>query len=173
MTQCYTQIVEGCRRGDRKSQRALYDAFAPMAMGVCMRFAGSRAEAEDMLQDSFVRVFERIGGLKDPERLGGWVHRVVVNVCLRQASRQSRQPDPAADYDEPWAPPADPFALQEVVDALQHISPRQRAVFNLVEVEGYSLDEAAAAMHSTNANMRVSLSRAKSNLRRILTEKKT
>ena len=57
-------ILSGCRKNNRQAQKALYDSFAPMAMGVCMRYAHSRAEAEDWLQDGFVRVFEKIGQVR-------------------------------------------------------------------------------------------------------------
>ena len=55
MSMDYAQIVEGCRRRDAKAQRALYDEMAPMAMGVCMRYAKSRADAQDIMQDGFVK----------------------------------------------------------------------------------------------------------------------
>ena len=66
MSNEYTRMVEGCRRRDAKAQRALYDAMAPMAMGVCMRYARDREQAMDILQDGFIKVYENISKLLEP-----------------------------------------------------------------------------------------------------------
>ena len=78
----YTQLVEDCRRRDREAMRRLYEATAPMALGVCMRYCGDRETAQDLMQDGYVRIFEGIGRLREPERLMAWVYQVMVNVCL-------------------------------------------------------------------------------------------
>lgn len=166
------QLLEGCRRRDRRAQRALYDAYAPMAMGVCMRFATDRDAAQDLLQDGFVRVFEQIGRVRDAERLGGWIHRVMVNECLQHYRR--RRPLVLGDEGvlDSVQLPLDPFGTEEIVRALQQLAPAQRTAFNLVEVEGYSLEETAGAMRCTEVNVRALLSRAKARLRELLTDER-
>lgn len=167
-----TQIVEGCRRGDPRSQRALYDAMAPMAMGVCMRFAADRDTAQDLMQDGFIKVFESISRLRNPESLGPWVYQIMVNRCINHTKRQR----PMASLDDnippPVALPLDPFADQEIVLALQQLPPQQRLVFNLIEVEDRPYDEVAATLRCSEVNLRALLSRAKARLRDILTESK-
>ncbi|MBP5342071.1 MAG: sigma-70 family RNA polymerase sigma factor [Bacteroidales bacterium] len=164
----YTEMLEGCRRRNRQAQKALYDTFAPMAMGLCMRYARNRAEAEDWLQDGFVRVFEKIGQVRAPEQLGAWIYSVVMHVCIKQWRKQ-RLPM-AGDGEEPELAefPTDPFANEEVVLALQQIAPQQRVVFNLMAVEEYSYQEAAHELKCSEANVRALYSRAKSRLREIL-----
>ena len=82
MEEMYTQLVEECRRRDRRAMRRLYETTAPMAMGVCMRYCRNREEAQDVMQDGYVKVFERIGRLREPEKLMAWVYQLMVNECL-------------------------------------------------------------------------------------------
>ena len=164
----YAHIIEGCRRHDRRAQRALYEAFAPMAMGVCMRYASDRDAAQDLLQDGFVRVFENIAQVRHPERLGAWVYRLMLNECLRQY-RRNRPTVYAEDVQADGVQlPLDPFGTEEVVAALQRLSPAQRTAFNLVEVEGYSYEEAALKMKCSEVNVRALLCRAKHCLRELV-----
>ena len=167
----YAHIIEGCLRHDRRAQRALYDTFAPMAMGVCMRYASDRDAAQDLLQDGFVRVFENIGRVRDPERLGAWIYRLMLNECLRQYRK--KMPVQYADEGriESVQLPLDPFGTEEVVAALQRLTTAQRMAFNLVEVEGYTYEEVAEQMKCSEVNVRSLLSRAKGCLRELLTKK--
>ena len=168
MSMDYAQIVKGCRRRDAKAQRALYDEMAPMAMGVCRRYARGRDEAQDMLQDGFVKVFERIRTLDDSTRLREWVYQLMVNTCIDhyRVNRRWLLLD-ESDIDAPHID-TDPFSGEEVIRAMQQLPPQQRAVFNLCDVEGYTLDEAAERLHSNNLSVRVTLSRARQTLRGIL-----
>lgn len=140
-----------------------------MAMGVCMRYASDRDAAQDLLQDGFVRVFENIGRLRDPERLGAWIYRLMLNECLQQYRRQKLMPFADDEMVESVQLPLDPFGTEEVVAALGRLTPAQRMAFNLIEVEGYTYEEAAEKMKSSEVNVRALLCRAKGCLREILT----
>ncbi len=168
----YTQIVEGCRRRDPRSQRALYDALAPMALGVCMRYSHDRHTAQDLMQDGFVKVFENIARLQQPERLGAWVYQIMVNRCLNHLKKRREELCPDGIPPSPIALPLDPFAMEEIVLALQQLSPQQRMVFNLVEVDDRPYDEVADILHCSESNVRALLCRAKSRLRDLLTSNK-
>ena len=106
----YTQIVEGCRRRDPQSQRALYDALAPMALGVCMRYSHDRHTAQDLMQDGFVKVFENIARLKQPERLGAWVYQIMVNRCINHCKKRREELCPDG------IPPSPIFSRNEARD---------------------------------------------------------
>ena len=169
MSNEYTRMVEGCRRRDAKAQRALYDAMAPMAMGVCMRYARDREQAQDLLQDGFIKVYENLSKLREPEKLGAWVYHIMINVCInhcRAAKPQTYIEDCAADA---VTLPLDPFAAEEIVKALQQLSAPLRTVFNLVEVEGYSIEEVAQELKMQPSSVRSALCRAKAQLRTYLT----
>ena len=167
-----TQIVEGCRRRDPRSQRALYDALAPMAMGVCMRYARDRHTAQDLMQDGFLKVFENISRLRQPERVGAWAYQVMVNRCINHCKQQRPVQSLDDNVPSPVTMPLDPFADEEIVLALQQLPPQQRLVFNLIEVEDRPYEEVAAQLRCSEVNLRALLSRAKARLRDLLTERK-
>ncbi len=172
----YAQLVEGCKRRDRRAQRALYDDFAPMAMGVCMRYMHDREEARDMMQEGFIRVFERIGQVKDPQQVGGWIYKVMMNVCLKQYHRQMRKvpvvlvEDYKVETGE-WSLESGEWSVESVVEAMQKLSPQQRVVFNLIAVEEYEYAEVAKELKCTEVNVRALYSRARKEMRNILKPK--
>lgn len=169
MSMDYAQIAEGCRRRDPKAQRALYYAAAGMCMGICMRYAEGRDEAQDMMQEGFIKVFERIGTLKNAEVLMAWVRGVMVNSCIDwQRSRRRWQPMDEVEEPEDFA--ADPYAMEEIVAAMQQLTAMPRTVFNLCEVEGYTMNEAAKMLKTSKDAVKVALSRARQQLRQILTK---
>ena len=166
------QIVEGCRRHNAKAQRALYDELSPMAMGVCYRYSSSRDEANDMLQDGFVKVYEKIGTLRDPQRLRSWVYNIMVNTCI-QHYRRSRntvlqEMDDIAEDDSQEMP----YTMEDIVEAMATISPTQRMAFNLCCVEELSMKEAAERMSCNETAVRVALCKAHKKMRHYLENKK-
>ena len=171
MSMSYEQMVDGCRRHDAKAQRALYDELAPMAMGVCMRYCTDRDEAQDLLQDGMVRVFEKIGSLKEPQKLRSWVYSIMVNCCV-QHLRQARH-ERVSDELDTVADEADltPFTMRDIVEALHQIDNRQRLVFNLCAIEGRSSDDVASEMGISAGNVRIMLYRARATMRAYLEKK--
>lgn len=165
MSEDYTQLVMRCRKRDERAMRTLYEEMAPMAMGVCMRYARDREQAQDLLHDGFVKVFEHLDRLKEPEKVGAWIHQIMVNVCVDyyHSRKELRLLDDLAV--EPVTLPLDPFGMDEIVAAIQKLLPHQRTVFNLVEVEGYSCEEAAKRLGVSASGLRAALSRAKAVLR--------
>lgn len=171
MSDKYTQLVKRCRKRDERAMRELYEEMAPMAMGVCMRYARSREEAQDLMQEGFIKVFEHLGRLKEEEKLGAWIHKIMVNTCIDfyYSRKELRLLDDVTV--EPVTLPLDPFGMEEIVAAIQQLPPHQRAVFNLVEVEGYSCEEVAQRLRQTASGVRATLCRAKATLREELKSK--
>ena len=168
MEEKYTQLVKDCRKRDRDAMRRLYETTAPMAMGVCMRYCRNRETAQDLMQEGYIKVFEHLGRLREPEKLMAWVHRLMVNECLNYI-RKHREMLPLDTVKvEPVAPPADPFTTEEVVRALQALPERQRAVFNLLEVEGVTPENVAQKLKTSEKNVRVLFTRACKQLQEIL-----
>lgn len=132
-----------------------------MAMGVCMRYAASRDEAQDMMQDGYVRVFEHIGRLKEPQALTGWVRRVMTNVCINATRRRVRFERLEAVAEEVADTPMDSFLMEEAVKALQRLAPQKRLVFNMVAVEEMSYAEVAKELKCSESNVRALFARAK------------
>ena len=77
-----SDLIEGCIRGERKMQHELYQRFASKMYGVCLRYAGSAEEAEDVLQEGFIKVFNKIGSFRGDGSFEGWIRRIFVNTAI-------------------------------------------------------------------------------------------
>ena len=139
-----------------------------MAMGVCMRYSHNREQAQDLMQDGFIKVFEKLGTLKNPEKIGAWIYQIMVNVCVDYC--KTLRPVQLLDDTvvEAVSQPLDPFSMSEIVEAMQHLPSHQRIIFNLVEVEGYRCEEVAQRLGLSASGVRAALSRAKASLRETL-----
>ncbi|MBR1550183.1 MAG: sigma-70 family RNA polymerase sigma factor [Bacteroidales bacterium] len=172
MEEMYTQMVKDCRRRDREAMRRLYETTAPMALGVCMRYCHNRETAQDLMQEGYIKVFEHIGRLREPEKLMAWVRQLMVNECLNHLRSHKETVSLEELDEEPAVPPADPFTVEEVVRALQGLPERQRMVFNLLEVEGVAPKKVARRLKTNEQNVKVLFSRACNRLQEILKNEK-
>ena len=163
-------IVEGCLKHDRKSQQTLYDLLSPMMMGVCMRYAADRDEAQDLLQDSFIRLFDKMSQLQDPQKVGAWAYQLTRTICLKRIIRRRRWKMESLDEVEDQPLVLDPFATEEVVRAIGKLPPMYRTVFNLCEVEEFDYNEVASMTGLSYGAVRTALCRAKKMLRDSLTD---
>ena len=164
MSMDYAQMVEGCRNHKPAAQRALYDEFASMVLGVCQRYATCRDEANDLLQDSMVKVFEKIGTLHDAAKLQSWIYSIAVNTCL-QYCRRSRLTF-EADLDVQSGDNEElPYTAEEIVEAMESVTPAQRLVFNLCCIEEMTYEEVAAKLRCSETNVRGLLFRARAGMR--------
>lgn len=168
----YAQMVQGCRHHKPAAQRALYDEFAPMVLGICRRYAASRDEADDLMQDSFVRVFEKIGTLRDTAKLQGWIYSTTVNICLMHLRKKNRL-ILGDDIDSYSREEVDlPYSEAEIVEAMDSVTPAQRLVFNLCCVEEMDFRQVAAKLNCSESNVRGLLSRARACMREYLIKSK-
>ena len=92
-------LLEGCRLGERKAQELLYKTLASKMMGVCMRYAKDRYEAEDILQTGFVKVFQKVGGFRSDGSFEGWIRRIMVNTAIESYRKNHRMMN-VLDIDE-------------------------------------------------------------------------
>jgi RNA polymerase sigma factor (sigma-70 family) len=165
------QIVDGCKRGDSRAQWELYDLFKNKLMGICRRYAGSREEAQDILQDAFVRIFSKISQLEDPDKISAWLTRVTVNTAVNFYHRNKRisfldielTQVVSNDYEEIFSQVSDEF----LVKTINELPDGCRIVFNLNVVEGYSHAEIATLL-----GISVSTSRSQLNYARTLLKNK-
>ncbi len=171
MSISYAQMVADCRRRKSDAWRALYNEFAPMAMGVCCRFSSCEDEARDMLQDAFVKIIENIGTLREPEKLRSWIYNIVVNTCI-QSYRRNHRLTLKDDLDVVGSDQIQlPFSMDDIVDALQHLPPAQRMAINLCYIEELAQDEAARRMGCQPVTLRGILSKARARMRLYLETK--
>lgn len=161
-------IVKGCIKGNEVACKQLYDTFAPQMMGVCMRYAGSVAEAQEVMHDGMMKVFRKLNTLKDYSRLKSWVYATVLNTAITYASRQNHNVD-FVEYVENIAVAQDYDVYEEeyLLKVIQSLPVRYRLVFNMHEIDGYSFEEIASELKLEPSSIRSILARA----RKMLQEK--
>jgi RNA polymerase sigma-70 factor (ECF subfamily) len=160
------ELIKACRNGERAAQKRLYDAYAPQMMGVCYRYAQSLQEAEDMLQDAFIRVFSNLDQFRSEGEPGAWIRRIVVNCAINairkrkmQISSWDNQPEelhPITDTD-----PEIKLDAKELADLIQKLPDGYRIVFNLHAVEGYTHEEIGKVLGIKPASSRSQYLRAR------------
>jgi RNA polymerase sigma factor (sigma-70 family) len=161
-------FVAALARQERWAQQALYEQHYGKMMGVCLRYAGSRDEALDLLHEGFIKVFQRIGSYRPGTSLPAWIRTIVVNTCIDYYRKNARRrTEDLADVrhlhnDDPDV--LSNLTEQEILAAVQELSPAYRAVFNLYVVEGYSHKEIADALDITESTSRSNLVKARAKL---------
>jgi RNA polymerase sigma factor (sigma-70 family) len=168
------ELVKGCIREHRASQQLLFELYAGKMMPVCMRYARNREEAEDLLQDAFIRIFDHIGDFRFKGSLEGWIRRITVNTALRNFQKQQIRMEFAADeweYDSAEDPEV--YSRLEEEDLLRLIArlpDGYRVVFNLFAIEGYNHKEIAEMLGIQESTSRSQLVKARKMLQIWLTE---
>ena len=168
------KIVKRCAKSDSSAQHELYKLFAPKMFGVCLRYAKDSTEAEDNLQDGFVKVFSNIGKFRHEGSLEGWIRRIMVNVSLEKYRKQKLL-YPVEDigmYESQKVVDdiIDQISADELLSLVQELSPRYRMVFNLYVIEGYNHQEIADEMGISTGTSKSNLARARDILKRRVEE---
>ncbi|MDR2765533.1 MAG: sigma-70 family RNA polymerase sigma factor [Tannerella sp.] len=160
------QLITGCLKGDRKSQKELYDLYSRKMMGVCLRYAGNRETARDLLQDGFIRVFTSLNTYTGAGTLDGWIRTVFVNGALeylrkRDILRNSADIESMYEVLEDDDSAVSKISAGELMEMIQSLPDGFKAVFNLYAIEGYSHKEIAEKLHITESTSRSQYVRAR------------
>lgn len=149
----------------------LYRTHCARLKSIAFHMVGNRQDAEDAVQETFVKAYRAIGGFQGRSNIGSWLCRILINTCY-DVTRQRRRdihPEEAEIADRPV--PCRPLALKVALEeALHHINPKHRMVFLLFEAEGLQHSEIAAALEIPEGTSKAWLFEAKKELKRILTE---
>lgn len=167
-----TDLIEGCKRGDRRMQRELYERFASKMYGVCLRYAGNAEEAEDILQDGFIKVFNKIDSYRGEGSFEGWVRRIFVNTAIEHF-RKRIYLQPITETEEnsiegKYPSALDDMAEKDIIQVVQQLSPGYRTVFNMYVVEGYTHRQISEALGISEGTSKSQLSRAKQILQELV-----
>ncbi len=169
-------FISALARQERWAQQQLYEQHYSRMMGVCLRYAGSRDEALDLLHEGFIKVFQNIGRYKPGTSLVAWIRTIVVNTCIdyyRKTIRRRTEDLTEARYVANDVPDVlSNLTEREILDAVQELSPAYRAVFNLYVVEGYSHKEIADALEITESTSRSNLVKARIKLQEFFAAKR-
>lgn len=167
------QLIKGCLNGDKKAQRALYEQYKVMLFGVCLRYGNDRAEAEDLLQEGFIKIYSDLYQYRPKSALGAWMRRVVVNVALQHIRKKKNhfktvEIEQIADSYEADDAVFSSMRAKALIRMVQQLPDGYRTVFNLYAIEGYSHKEIAEKLDITVNTSKSQLSRAKSVLRKMI-----
>jgi RNA polymerase sigma factor (sigma-70 family) len=159
------KIVRGCQDGDAVAQHDLYDMFKSKMFGVCLRYAGNYHDAEDIMQEGFIKVFEKIHQFGFKGAFEGWIRKVMVNTALEKYRMHFQTVTiyenlPEADH-ELEKDITGNIEVSELMNIIQELSPKYRVVFNLYALEGYSHKEISAMLNITEGTSKSNLSRAR------------
>ncbi|MDD7067243.1 MAG: RNA polymerase sigma factor [Sodaliphilus pleomorphus] len=171
------EIATGCRRGEAKAQRALYDSYAPRLMATIVRYVGRGDVAQDVLQDTLVRALRGFSQFKwrGKGSLGGWLNRMAVNMSLNylrdnrhmlQAVSLDERPEAGLVAEEPTPADVEGLDLAELMRLVEELPTGYRTVFNLYCIEGYSHREIASELGISVNTSSSQLARAKAMLAR-------
>ena len=167
------KLAAHCAQQDRNAQKLLYQRFYGEMMAVCMRYTNSRAEAAEVLNDGFMKVFENIGNYKPEYSLQGWIRKIIVNTAI-DAFRKNRQyyfmlDVEAADDEQNMSPEVlETFAAEDIIKMIQELPPVYKLVFNLHAIEGYSHQEIAEQLDITESTSRANLAKARKKLQQMI-----
>jgi len=168
-------LVKNCIEGDPRAQRALFEKFAPKMLGVCIRYTRNTEQAEDVLQDGFVKVFTKLNHYKGGGSLEGWVRRIMVNTALDQIRKNVKFQDNVAMDQVDYKIEQQGFILEglmeeDLLKIINEMPTGYKTVFNMFAIEGYSHKEIAEQMGISENTSKSQYSRARAFLKTKLEE---
>ena len=169
-------ILKGCLQNDAASQRELYNRYSPKMLSVCYRFAQNREDAEDMLQEGFIKVFSQMHTFENRGAFEGWIRRIVVHTCINILKKNKKFNESvdiihanAVQVREDNIPSI--IQAKQIVECIRMLPIGYRTVLNLYAIEGYSHREIADALEIEESTSRSQYTRAKAMLEDILVKK--
>jgi RNA polymerase sigma factor (sigma-70 family) len=170
-------LLAGCLKNNAAAQEALYNRFSPRMLGVCYRFGKNREDAEDMLQEGFIKVFTQIHQYRGEGALEGWIRRIIVHTCINNLKKNKKFADSldiihakSIYINEELIPSI--MQAKQVVECIRMLPIGYRTVLNLYAVEGYPHKDIAAMLDIEESTSRSQYTRAKAMLEEILIKKK-
>jgi RNA polymerase sigma-70 factor (ECF subfamily) len=158
-------IIDGCLKGDRKSQERLYTMFSKRMFGLCLQYADNQDDAADILQEGFIKVFRKLGQFGGKGSFEGWIRRIMINTALERYRSQVRLyplTDQTMKKDEMVDEEVfERLSAADLIRLVQELPPRYRMVFNLYAIEGYSHKEIGEMMGISVGTSKSNLSRAR------------
>ena len=166
------RIIKGCSRGDLKAQEELCKQYYGYVMSIALRFSSCHDNALEIANDSFLKIFRKIGSYQIDKEFKPWVRKIVVNTAIdlyRKDNRNSVEISVEAAYNETVDEDvSNKLSAEELIKLINSMPVKYRYIFNLFEIEGYSHDEIALQLGITASNSRANLTRAKKMLRKMI-----
>lgn len=163
----YKELVKNCLKGSSGAQKNLYEHFAPVMLGVCYRYTKSVTDAEDVLQQAFIKVFKNLYRYREEGELNAWIRRIVVNTALNYL-KQNKKYSSELSYDEVKLHPVSTenpqiiLQAKELADLIRQLPTGCQTIFNLHAVEGYTHVEIGEMLGIHEGTSRSQYARARS-----------
>ncbi len=171
-------LIDGCRRGRRSSQMKLYEMYFSYAMAVCLPYARSREEAEEMVNDGFLKVFTKIDQYDEQQPFKPWLRKIMVHTAIdyhrkyhKMDSFNELQDHHAQHLPKIENDAIDKLEYDDVIAFLQQLTPGYRAVFNLYVLEGYSHQDIAKELGISIGTSKSNLAKARQKLQELIATK--
>ena len=160
-----SDLIKGCISGDRRMQELLYKKFSPKMYAICLRYAGNTDDAQDLLQEGFIKIYKNLEKFRNEGSFEGWMRRVFVNTSIEHFRRKVNlnsitETEEKGIEDSTWNV-LDSLAEKDIIQLIQELSNGYRTVFNLYVVEGYSHKEIGDMLGISEGTSKSQLARAK------------
>lgn len=169
-----TDLVKALQTGHAKAQRLVYDRYAGPMMGVCLRYLKNEMDAEEVLINGFMKVYQHVNRFEQKGSFEGWIRRIMVNEAL-QYLRKKEPLHLAIEKEHNYlasenASAESEMTAEEMMEMLHELPAGYKAVFNLYAIEGYSHKEIAEMLQITEGTSKSQLSKARAMLQRMLAQ---
>ena len=158
------EIIKGCQKGNRKSQYELYQQYASGMLAVAMRYSKSTQEAEDILQEGFIKVFQNIDKFRQDSSIGYWIKRIIINTALNH-QRNKLYLYPMVDVDDlregMEAVSLESLEMEDLMNMIQDLPTGCQVIFNLYAIEGYPHKEIAKMLSISEGTSKSQYARAR------------
>lgn len=172
----HKHLIEKCRDGDGNAQREIYRLYAGAMYNICRRMMGNEDDAQDILQESFMDVFQKLPSLRDISFFSAWIKRIVTNNCINElrkrrliTSELNENFDTIEDEEDDFEYSI--YRLETVKKAMEQLPDGCKAIMNLYVFEGYDHKEIGEILEITESASKAQYSKAKARIRNMLTEK--
>ncbi|MGZ4076154.1 MAG: RNA polymerase sigma factor [Bacteroidia bacterium] len=169
------ELINGCVSNKREFQKLLYQKFAGKMLSLCFRYFKNREEAEDVLQDGFIKIFKNIDKYQGTGSFEGWIKRIMVNTALEEL-RKKKKEFITQDIDELYIQPEsvdktdDSVNTKDLIRYIQALPEGYKLVFNLFVIEGYSHGEIGQMLNINEGTSKSQLSKARAYLQKMMSE---
>ena len=166
-----SQLIQRCRDGDRKAYREFYELYAGQLLAIAMRYMKSKTEAEDVLQETYIKAFNNLASFNQRASLKTWLTRITINTALNQLRKRPEMIDwttAESVIEEVEVLPIDQYQINELIGFIQQLPTGCKLVFNLYAIEGFTHKEIAEQLEISEGTSKSQLYRAKKLLQNII-----
>lgn len=175
-------IIQGCVKANRDSQKQLYKLYYSFSMGICMRYSTSYAEAEEIVNDGFLKIFKKITDFEPSHQnfeasFVGWIKKIFIHTAIdsyRKYNKSYTLPlldDSGFEISDTAVNAIDNLSYKEIIELVQMLSPTYRTVFNLYVLDGYKHEEISKHLNISVGTSKSNLAKARMNVQKLLQQK--